>query len=169
MAPVEHDVLGLDVAVDHPVLVGVLQRVGHFLGDPHRVVNRELLLPAEAVAEGFSLDEGHHVEDGALHLAGIEQRQDMRVLQIGRRLDLGQEPLGADHRGEFRPQHLERDLAVVLQVLGEVDSGHAAVAKLPLDGVAVGEGGAQALSRVHRANLSCLNNAMNRGSDLSGS
>ena len=35
---------------------------------------------------------------------------------------------------------LMRDLAVVLQVLGEVDRGHAALAQLALDAVAVGEG-----------------------------
>ena len=46
--------------------------------------------------------------------------------------------------GEFGPQHLDGDLAVVLQVLGEVDRGHAARANLPLDGVAVGEGGGEA-------------------------
>ena len=46
-------------------------------------------------------------------LSAIEQRQDVRVLQVGGGLDLAQEPLGADHRGELRPQHLDRDLAVV--------------------------------------------------------
>ena len=35
--------------------------------------------------------------------------------------------------------HLERDGAVVLQVLGEEDGRHAAAAELALDGVAVGQ------------------------------
>ncbi len=61
------------------------------------------------------------------------------MLQVGGDLDLGQESLGAEHRGQLRPQHLDRDLAVVLQVLGEIDRGHAALAQLPLDAVAVGQ------------------------------
>ena len=62
------------------------------------------------------------------------------MLQVGGRLDLGQEALGADHGGELGPQHLERDLAVVPQVVGEVDRRHAAGAELALEAVAVGQG-----------------------------
>ena len=61
------------------------------------------------------------------------------MLQVGGGLDLAQEPLGADDGGQLGPQHLERHLAVVLQVLGQVHRGHAARAELPLDAVAVGE------------------------------
>ena len=57
----------------------------------------------------------------------------MRVLQVGGELDLGQEPLGADDRGELGPQHLERHLAVVPEVVGEVDRRHAARADLALE------------------------------------
>ena len=41
---------------------------------------------------------------------------------------------------EFGAQHLERDLAVVPQVLRQVDRRHAAGADLAFDPVAVGEG-----------------------------
>ena len=61
------------------------------------------------------------------------------MLQVGGELDLGQEPLGADHGGELGAQELERDLAVVPEVLGEIDGGHAAGADLAFDPVAVGE------------------------------
>ena len=73
------------------------------------------------------------------------------MLQIGGGLDLGQEPLGAEHRGQLAAQHLERDLAVVPQVVREIDRGHAALAELALDAVAVGQRRGQALVRVtHR-------------------
>ena len=62
------------------------------------------------------------------------------MLELRRRLDLLHEPLGAEHCRELRPQHLHRDLAVVLQILGEIDGGHAAFAEAALDAVAVGEG-----------------------------
>ena len=61
------------------------------------------------------------------------------MLQRRGGLDLHHEPLGAEHGGEFGLEDLERDLAVVLQVLGEVHGRHAALAELALDAVAVGE------------------------------
>ena len=138
-AVVHQDVLGLDVAVDHAVPVGVVQRRGDLGGDPDRVGHGELLLPVEPAPERLPLDEGHDVEEEAVGLARVEQRQDVRVLEVGGELDLGQEPLGADHGRELRAQQLERDLAVVLQVLREVHRRHAAGADLTFDPVAVGE------------------------------
>ena len=55
-----------------------------------------------------------------------------------------QEPVGAEDGGKLGLEDLERDLAVVLEVLGEVHRGHAALAELTLDAVAVGQGGDEA-------------------------
>ena len=66
------------------------------------------------------------------------------MLELGGDLDLAQEPLGTDDRGELGMQHLDGDLAVVLEVLRQVDGGHAAPAELALDQVAVGQGGGEA-------------------------
>ena len=54
-------------------------------------------------------------------------------------LDLDDEPLGTEHRRELGLQHLERDVAVVLEVVRQVHGGHAAGAEFTLDGVATGE------------------------------
>jgi hypothetical protein len=62
------------------------------------------------------------------------------VIEPGGELDLAQEALGPQGRGQLRPQHLDRDRAVMLLVLGEIDRGHPTAADLPLDRVAVGEG-----------------------------
>ena len=61
------------------------------------------------------------------------------MLEVGGGLDLGEEPLGADHGGQLGPQHLDRHLAVVPEVLRQVDGGHAARAELALEAVAVGQ------------------------------
>ena len=42
VAALQQDVLRLDVAMDHAVRVRVVERVGHFAGDAHRVVDRQL-------------------------------------------------------------------------------------------------------------------------------
>ena len=61
------------------------------------------------------------------------------MLEMGCGLDLSQEPFRTDYRREFGAQHFCGDLAVVTEVLGEVDDGHPARSQLPLDVVAVGE------------------------------
>ena len=66
------------------------------------------------------------------------------MLEVRRRLDLGEEPLGTDDRCEFGLEHLQRDLALVLQVIREVDRRHPALAEFGLDAVAAFEGCVQA-------------------------
>ena len=72
------------------------------------------------------------------------------MLQRRGGLDFLDEPVGAEHGGEFGLQDLDRDLAIVLEVLGEVHRGHAARAQLALEAVAVGEGGGQASDGARR-------------------
>ena len=128
--------------------VGVVQGVGHGHGDLHRLVDAELRLAIELAPQRLAVDERHHVVEEAVGGAGVEERQDVGMLQRGGGLDFHHEPLGADDGGELRLQDLERHLAVVLEVLRQVHRGHAALAELPLDAVAVGEGGGEAGKRV---------------------
>ena len=65
-------------------------------------------------------------------------------------LNLVQEPLGPERGRKLGFQNLDRDPAVVLQVLGEVDRGHPAAAEFTLDRVAPGEGGLQTGERASR-------------------
>ena len=48
------------------------------------------------------------------------------MLQRRRRPDLDNEPLGADHRGEFRLQHFHRHASLMPDVVREVHRRHAA-------------------------------------------
>jgi hypothetical protein len=61
----------------------------------------------------------------------------VRMLQVRRRADLGEETLGADYGRELRSQDFERDFTIVLQVLREIDGRHSARAELALDAVTV--------------------------------
>ena len=60
-----------------------------------------------------------HIEEETIGRARIEQRQDVRMLQRCSGLDLLHEPLGVEHGGEFRLQQLERDLAIVLEIVAQ--------------------------------------------------
>ena len=69
-------------------------------------------------------------------------------------LDLAEKAFAANHRAEFGMQDLDGDLAGVLEVFGEVDGGHAALAELPLDAIAVGKGGSEAVEAIQAGNAS---------------
>src|SRR4030095_12767012 len=92
------------------------------------------------VAQRLAFDEGHDVVRGAIHLAGIDEPEDVGMLQGGGGLDFPHKPVGSDDRRELRPENLYRYLPVVLEILGEIHRRHAALAQLPLDAVAVSEG-----------------------------
>ena len=53
--------------------------------------------------------------------------------------DLPQESLGAERGGDLGVHHLERHVAVVAEIVREIDRGHAAAAELALDRVAAGQ------------------------------
>ena len=148
LAVVEQDVVGLDIAVDHAVTVGIVERAGDGGGDPERVGDRKLRLALEPVAERFALDVGHDVENGGVDSAGINEGEDVGMLQVGGGFDLLQEPLGADEYRQLGAEHFERDPAVVAPIQREVDRGHAAGAQLTLDGVAVGQGCLEAIDPI---------------------
>ena len=136
----QQDVLRLDVAMDHALAVGVVEGGRDFPGEPQRVVHRELPLPAQPGPERFPGDVGHHVVEQAVGVTRVDQPQDVGMLEVGRDLDLGQEALPADHGGELGMQHLDGDLAAVLEVFGEIDGGHAPLSQLALEAIPVGQG-----------------------------
>src|SRR5689334_18612700 len=59
----------------------------------------------------------------------------MRMAEAGRHLDLAKETLGTQASREIGMKDLQRHLAAVLLVMGQVDGGHSATAQLPLDDV----------------------------------
>ena len=108
--------------------MGVGQGVADFADDVEGFVNRQLAVSCEPIAKRFSFDVRHDVEQQPRSLTAVEQGQDVRVLERRGGLDLDPKPVGADDGRQLRPQYLERDLAVVLEVAGEVDGGHPALA-----------------------------------------
>ena len=113
----------------HAVPVGFGERVGDVAEDAHPVADgQKLALLHQLLAEREPVHVRHHVEEEPVGRARVIERQDVRMLQRRRDLDLpeGNRSL-PQRRGQLLPQHLDRDLPVVLQVLGEVHCGHAAL------------------------------------------
>lgn len=99
----------------------------------------------ELRAQCLAVDERHDIEQEAVRGAGIEERQDVRMLERRGGLDFDHEAVGAEHRGKFRLEELQRDLAIVLEIVAEIDGRHAALAEVALDPISAGEGRVEAV------------------------
>src|SRR6266508_5765196 len=118
-------------------------------------VDRKLLFTVESLSQRLPFDIRHHVVKKALRLAGIEQWKYMRMIQPCSELDLPQKPIGAEGRGELGVKHLERNDAVVLDVLREVHGRHAAATELAIHRVRVRKCGAELFSRQTHRHIAC--------------
>ena len=76
--------------MDDVVAVRVRQRFGHFSRDEQRVIDRQLRLSLQPVAEGFAFDERHDVVERARSIAGVVDGKDVGVLQPCGQLDLAE-------------------------------------------------------------------------------
>jgi len=67
------------------------------------------------------------------------ERQNVRVGEARRGLDLEKKALRPDRRGQLVAQELDRDRAVVFEVVRQVNGRHTARAELALDPVSFSE------------------------------
>jgi hypothetical protein len=70
------------------------------------------------------------------------------MLEVGRDLDLAEEPLGSQGSGQLGPKDLHGHGAVMPEILGEVDGRHPAMTELALEAVPVGQPGPKAIGDV---------------------
>ncbi len=127
----QHQVLRLDVAVDHPLFMGVLQphrRLGDVMAG---VGHRQRPLALHHLVEVLPLDVLHREEQQFAGLDGAVRLHHVVVAEHGGRADLAQEAL---HHAGFVEQrlvdHLEDFAPVHQHVPGQVDDSHAAAAQL---------------------------------------
>ena len=127
----EHEVGGLDVAVDQVVLVDVLKTHGNLPGEFAGVRHAEPAGMRDQPRQVQPLDILHDQHRAAVDFAGVVGADDLRVVQPADGLHLAFEacdgPLVLD---VALGQHLDRDNPVELGVQGLVDGAHAAVPEL---------------------------------------
>ncbi len=140
----DHDVRGLDVAVDDAVLVAEVQRLAGVGDDLDGLPGWDRSVAVHDVAQRHAVDVLHHdVGQRAgrrLGLPGVVDRHDRGVVQCRGVLRLASEAqVEAGVAGEVGAQHLDGDVAVQADVAGEVDLGHASEAQNLADLVAIGQ------------------------------
>ena len=146
----DQDVRRLDVTVDEPGGVGEAEGGGHLAGDLGGLLGGEMAVGTQNVGQRPSVDVLHGDEVGRGVFPPVEHVDNVRMVEVRRRLRLAAEALdevGVD--GELRKEHLDRHLAVEQTVVAEEDVGHAAASDALLHLVAVVD---DRRSRVHRVN-----------------
>jgi hypothetical protein len=78
---VEQDVGRLDVAVDEAARVGGIERGRHLGDDRRRALGLEPALAAQQRPEVLPLDIAHDLEQHAVLLAGVMDRDDVRMVE----------------------------------------------------------------------------------------
>ena len=120
-----------------PLLVGVVQRLGHRRHQFDRFVERQpgLLEPRGEVG---AVDVLRDDEAGALlGAADIVDGNDVRMVEVGDGAGFGQIGFGVFGPGDqLAVRHLDGDEPLQLVVVGQVDEAEAALAQDPLDPVA---------------------------------
>ncbi len=130
--------------------MGAVKGLRHLPSEPDRLLDRKLTLAPEPVAQALALDIGHGVPEEPARRAGVEDREDVRVIEPGGQVDLTEETLRTQGSGELRVEQLQGDPPVMLEVLGEVDRGHAPAPELTLEQIPPTEGIHKARGEVHR-------------------
>ena len=121
----EEDVLGLDIAVHHAPLVRVDKGRRHVAGDLQGLGEGERALPIHAVTQRLPFHARHDVVEDVVGTARVVQRDDADMVQLSADLDFTEEASRADGTGDLGTQDLDRHVTVVLEILRQIDGGHA--------------------------------------------
>src|SRR5262245_3570496 len=132
MATLEKNVLRLDVAMNDVQCMRSRECVGDLARNANGIGHGELLLTLEPCAQRLAGDKRHDVIQQATCVSAVEQRENMRMLDLCSGADLAQEAFRAERRAKVRVQHLDGDVSIVLDVVREEDGGHATCADLAL-------------------------------------
>jgi hypothetical protein len=132
----DEDVAGLDVAVDEPGTVGLVEGAGDRGADVDRELGAEALLGVEQLAEALAVDELHHDGLATFVDADVVHPDDVGVAEPGDGDRFAAEALGDDRvGGEVGLEPLHRDLAIEVGVGGHPHLCHAPLADAPFEPV----------------------------------
>ena len=126
----EHDVGGLDVAVDQFLFVSRHQGAGHLESDVEGHAQGQRSVTAEAGIDGFAIDELHGVEIGVVLVAEVEHGGDVGMAQPGGGAGFPEETL-AYHLAveEGGVDHFQHHVEAQVGVEGLVSDPHRSAAE----------------------------------------
>src|SRR5688500_13011430 len=116
MPTAQQDIVGLDIAMDDAATVCIAQCVGDLAYDPEGIVNRKLFLAVEAVTQRLALDVWHYIVEQPFRFTGIEQREDVRMIQLRRDRNLAEKSFGTQGRGEVRLENFQGNRPIMPEI-----------------------------------------------------
>src|SRR5688500_4337728 len=120
------DVGWLEVAMDDPLVVRLLEGLGNLPRDHQRFINWQGAL-RHSVSERRPLDELENERHRPIRFLEAVNAADIRMIQRGKRSRLTLEPRGAFRVGnEQVRQDLDRDVAIELRIAGSIHLAHPA-------------------------------------------
>ena len=123
-----HDVARLDVAVDEPCFVGMVECGGDTGADVAREFGAQPLLGVEYLTQTLALDQLHDHGLASVLFEHVVHGDDVRVVETGRSDRLSAEAFGDDSIGcERRLEPLDRHLAIEGEIDRQPHFGHAAL------------------------------------------
>ena len=139
---IQQNVVGLDIAMNHPARVRKRQRIGHFEQPAAYVIDGERSALLQLRGEVVPVDAGHHEEHQIPDFVDRINRDDVRMTQLGGRLRLAQKTRAdVTPKGQLRRQQLDRHEPFEALVLGPIHDAHATTTDFPIQFI----GGAERL------------------------
>ncbi len=137
----DEDVLQGQIAVHHPLGVGVAKRPGDLAQQPLPFVWWQRAAATHPCPQRLPVDQGHDQEGASpLRLDGVD-RHDVRVRQTGRRAGFVQEAGARGRIGrELGMEKLDGNGTVQFHVTRQIDRPHPAPPEFALEGVAAQDG-----------------------------
>ena len=127
---VAHDVLRLQIAMNHAFGMGRVQCTAYLLNDRNGVFGRELSVAAQDGPQILAVDVLHADETNPIRFAQVKNADDIFMRDVARENELlleAQQDRGV--RRQFRTNHLQRDQTIQFTVARFVDGTHAALSQ----------------------------------------
>jgi len=121
-----HDVRRLEVAMNDPLAMGLVQRIGDLDPEAQNLGERQWAF-AQAFSESLAFEVLHHQVIDAVLAADIVESADVRMRERGDRARFAfKSHAPVSVFGQFRREHFDRDRAIEARVAGAIDLSHAA-------------------------------------------
>jgi hypothetical protein len=158
LAPLHHDVAGLEVAVDQAATVGVGEALGQLAGEAQGAERVEGRFAVDEVGQDLPVDEVHdQVEEASLAAPEVDHGDQLGVAELtGEGGLLGEAGAHAGIGDQVAEEDLDREAAGEAEVAGAVDHPHRALADQLLEEVAAGQLHAEQRVAVARGQLGAV-------------
>jgi len=133
MLHLQQDIIRLDISMQHPMLMGMLNGIGQTSNNHHRPLHRRMFA-FEQIAQTFSIDELRDLIRNSVNIARLQNTHDAGVVEHCSRPTFSEKPIVQFLRLEDRSQrHLDCHLSSQYRIFGKKDNTKAARAKSPDD------------------------------------